>query len=167
MSAGRRNSTAPPLRFQMPPDERLGLVVGFVNQFLLAARQPVAGAAHRDQFVRDLVADSGLAQRTPTELRAAAQLCKALGRRPGQVLPRTQQEDFTFRRLGSHGVCSVVSVAAGEGLKEADIPDDLIFSMTDTEGADTYPICGAVWAVMFVKQPNDKAGALKLFLSST
>jgi phosphate transport system substrate-binding protein len=57
------------------------------------------------------------------------------------------------------------TVAAGEGLNEADIPDSLVFSMTNVDGADAYPICGAVWAVMYVKQPKDKAAAIKQFLT--
>jgi phosphate transport system substrate-binding protein len=69
-------------------------------------------------------------------------------------------------KAGKYVMASLQStIAAGEGLKEADIPDDLIFSMTDAEGADAYPICGAVWAVMYVKQPKDKAAALKEFLT--
>jgi phosphate transport system substrate-binding protein len=57
------------------------------------------------------------------------------------------------------------TVAAAEGLKEADIPDDLVFSLTDADGADAYPICGTTWAVLYVKQPPDKAAALKEFLT--
>jgi phosphate transport system substrate-binding protein len=55
------------------------------------------------------------------------------------------------------------TVAATEHLKEGDIPDDLRFSMTNAEGDESYPICGATWAVMFTKQAPDKAAALKEF----
>jgi phosphate transport system substrate-binding protein len=57
--------------------------------------------------------------------------------------------------------------AATESIKEADIPDDLAFSITDADGKDAYPIVGATWAVLFVKQPRDRAGALKDFFSWT
>jgi phosphate ABC transporter phosphate-binding protein len=57
------------------------------------------------------------------------------------------------------------TVAAAEGLKESDVPDDLVFSLTDAAGENAYPICGAVWAVMYVKQPRDKAAAVKEFLT--
>ncbi len=55
------------------------------------------------------------------------------------------------------------TISATEHLKESDIPDDLRFSMTNLEGDETYPICGATWAVMFTKQTPEKAAALKEF----
>jgi phosphate transport system substrate-binding protein len=55
------------------------------------------------------------------------------------------------------------TVAATENLKENDIPDDLKFSMTNAGGENSYPICGATWAVMFTKQSPEKAAALKQF----
>ena len=57
------------------------------------------------------------------------------------------------------------TIAAAESLKDSDIPDDLVFSMTDPEGADSYPICGVTWAMMYAKQPPDKAAALKQFFT--
>ncbi|HKI34169.1 MAG TPA: phosphate ABC transporter substrate-binding protein PstS [Gemmataceae bacterium] len=57
------------------------------------------------------------------------------------------------------------TVAATDNLKENDIPDDLRFSMTNLGGEETYPICGAVWAVMFTKQKPETAQALKDFFS--
>jgi phosphate transport system substrate-binding protein len=57
------------------------------------------------------------------------------------------------------------TIAASESLKAEDIPDNLVFSMTDPEGTDSYPICGITWAVMYTKQPPDKAAALKQFFT--
>jgi phosphate ABC transporter phosphate-binding protein len=42
--------------------------------------------------------------------------------------------------------------AAVHGLL-ADIPHDLTFQLTNTPGKSSYPICGAVWAVCYEKQP--------------
>jgi len=42
--------------------------------------------------------------------------------------------------------------AAVHGLL-ADIPDDLTFPLTNARGNAAYPICGAVWAVCYQKQP--------------
>jgi phosphate transport system substrate-binding protein len=53
--------------------------------------------------------------------------------------------------------------AAAASLK--DVPDDLRFSLTNAPGKDSYPICGATWVVCYVKQPKDKAKALKDFLT--
>jgi phosphate ABC transporter phosphate-binding protein len=55
-----------------------------------------------------------------------------------------------------------VTAAALVTLKE--IPDDLTFTVTDADGDDSYPICGVVWAVLYEKQPPDKAQALADFL---
>jgi phosphate transport system substrate-binding protein len=42
--------------------------------------------------------------------------------------------------------------AALSGLIDA-IPDDLTFGLTNKPGKDSYPICGAVWAVCYQDQP--------------
>jgi len=69
-------------------------------------------------------------------------------------------------RAGKFVMASLEStIAAAESLKDADIPDDLVFSMTDADGPDAYPIVGVVWAVMYAKQPPDKAAALKQFFT--
>jgi phosphate transport system substrate-binding protein len=55
-----------------------------------------------------------------------------------------------------------VSEAAENSLQG--IPADLRFSLTDPPGADSYPISGAVWTVLFV-HPDDNTGpALAAFL---
>jgi phosphate transport system substrate-binding protein len=53
------------------------------------------------------------------------------------------------------------TIAATEHLKDSEIPDDLKFSMTNMDGDESYPICGATWAVMFTKQKPEVAAALK------
>ena len=45
------------------------------------------------------------------------------------------------------------------------VPDDLRFSLTDPPGQGSYPICGATWAVVRVKQPADKKKHLVDFLT--
>ena len=55
---------------------------------------------------------------------------------------------------------SVTAAAAGA---LTDIPDDLRFSITNAPGKDAYPISGTTWAVVYVKQPVDKAKALADF----
>ena len=47
----------------------------------------------------------------------------------------------------------------------AKIPDDLRYSITNAPGDESYPIAGTVWALVFVKQPSDKAEPLQEFLS--
>jgi len=51
---------------------------------------------------------------------------------------------------------------AGEGALTS-IPDDLRFSLTDAPGTGVYPICGTTWAVLYVKQPPEKAKLLSSF----
>ena len=55
-----------------------------------------------------------------------------------------------------------VTAAADHALKE--IPNDLRFSLTDAAGKDSYPIAGANWAVLYVKQPSDKGKQVVEFL---
>ena len=44
------------------------------------------------------------------------------------------------------------------------IPNDLRFSITDAPGKGAYPISGATWAVVYVKQPPDKGQEVVNFL---
>jgi phosphate transport system substrate-binding protein len=63
-------------------------------------------------------------------------------------------------KAGEFVTASLESVtAAAAGLK--DVPDDLRFSMTDADGKDSYPISGTVWMVLYTKQPDNKAKAMK------
>jgi phosphate transport system substrate-binding protein len=54
---------------------------------------------------------------------------------------------------------SVTAAAAA-----AEVPADLRYSITNAAGDDAYPISGTTWAVLYVKQPPDKAAALHDFL---
>jgi phosphate transport system substrate-binding protein len=56
-----------------------------------------------------------------------------------------------------------VTKAAENSLKN--IRDDLRFSLTNAPGAESYPISGTTWAVLYVKQPEDKAKELVAFLT--
>jgi phosphate ABC transporter phosphate-binding protein len=46
-----------------------------------------------------------------------------------------------------------------------DIPDDLKYSIVNAPGEDAYPLAGTTWAVVYTKQPADKAKALADFLT--
>ena len=54
-----------------------------------------------------------------------------------------------------------ISAAAGSA---REIPDDMRFSMTDTPGANSYPIVGPCWAVVRVDQSTDRAAEIVRFL---
>jgi phosphate transport system substrate-binding protein len=77
------------------------------------------------------------------------------------------KNDITFGKvLNSKGKAikadlkSVTAAAAS-----ATIPEDLRYSITNADGEDAYPIAGTVWAVVYVKQPANKAETLKEFLT--
>jgi phosphate ABC transporter phosphate-binding protein len=52
--------------------------------------------------------------------------------------------------------------AAAQEKKE--IPDDLCLTFVDAPGEKSYPICGVVWAVLYVNQPADRRKTLIDFL---
>jgi phosphate transport system substrate-binding protein len=56
------------------------------------------------------------------------------------------------------------SVTAAAASSIADIPDTLRYSLTNAKGKDAYPICGTVWAVLYVKQSSDKGKTVVDFL---
>jgi phosphate transport system substrate-binding protein len=56
------------------------------------------------------------------------------------------------------------SVTAAAHAVLTTIPEDLCFSLTDAPGKDSFPICGATWAVVFVKQPPGKEKDIVQFL---
>jgi ABC-type phosphate transport system substrate-binding protein len=51
---------------------------------------------------------------------------------------------------------------AAEGAA-ASIPDDLRYSLTNAPGAEAYPICATVWAVIYAKQNPAKTKAMRDF----
>jgi phosphate transport system substrate-binding protein len=69
---------------------------------------------------------------------------------------KNKEGEFVMASLDS------VTKAADGALK--DIPDDLRYSLTDAPGKEAYPICGTTWAVLYGKQPANKAKALADFL---
>ncbi len=80
------------------------------------------------------------------------------------VLRNKIQYGSVRNREGEFVRASLESVTrAAEGAL-TDIPDDLRYSLTDAPGKGAYPICGTTWAVLYVKQPADKAQLLKDFL---
>lgn len=55
--------------------------------------------------------------------------------------------------------------AAGAALVEAKkVPADLRYSLVDAPGAESYPLSGTTWAVLYVNQPAEQGKALKAFL---
>ena len=69
---------------------------------------------------------------------------------------QNKEGEFVLASLDS------VTKAADGALK--DIPADLRYSLTDAPGKEAYPICGTTWAVLYAKQPANKAKALADFL---
>jgi phosphate transport system substrate-binding protein len=51
-----------------------------------------------------------------------------------------------------------VTAAAAGALQEDAPPKDLTFNLTNKSGKDTYPICGAVWAVLYQNQTKNDSG---------
>ena len=52
--------------------------------------------------------------------------------------------------------------AAAAGLKN--VPENLCYSLTDSEGPEAYPIVGTTWAVLYEKQPAGKKQTVVDFL---
>jgi phosphate transport system substrate-binding protein len=57
-------------------------------------------------------------------------------------------------RAGKFILADLASVT--EAAKRAKIPDDLRFSIVNSPGEKTYPICGTTWAVLYVDQSGNK-----------
>jgi phosphate transport system substrate-binding protein len=56
-----------------------------------------------------------------------------------------------------------ITKAADNSLKT--IRDDLRFSLTNAAGAESYPISGATWAVLYTKPPDDHGKEVTAFLA--
>jgi phosphate transport system substrate-binding protein len=67
-------------------------------------------------------------------------------------------------KAGHYIVPGLKSVTAAADAALGNIPEDLRYSLTDTPGKDSYPICGVAWAIVYAKQPGGKARALRDFL---
>jgi phosphate transport system substrate-binding protein len=50
----------------------------------------------------------------------------------------------------------LLSLTAAAHAAVADLPDDLRYSLVDAPGKNSYPICGTVWAILYVDQPEEK-----------
>jgi phosphate ABC transporter phosphate-binding protein len=57
-----------------------------------------------------------------------------------------------------------VSAAARGAVLAGHVPEDLCFNLTNMAGDTTYPICGAVWAVLYRNQPKDTGKDVVKFL---
>lgn len=71
---------------------------------------------------------------------------------------RIKNADGNFVQGSLEGV-----TAAAEGAL-TDIPVDLRFSLTNASGKDAYPISGATWAVVYIKQEGDRGQRVIDFL---
>lgn len=67
-------------------------------------------------------------------------------------------------RAGAFVRASPESVRQAAAAMLTKIPDNLCFSLTDPPGAESYPISGTVWAVMYRKLPADRRDILVPFL---
>ncbi len=56
------------------------------------------------------------------------------------------------------------SITAAADNSLSNIPEDLRYSITDSDGKDSYPICGTTWAILYVNQPADKGRQVVDFL---
>jgi phosphate transport system substrate-binding protein len=59
-------------------------------------------------------------------------------------------------REGKFILADLASVTAAA--QRAKIPDDLRFSIVNSPGSKTYPICGTTWAVLYANQTRNKQG---------
>jgi phosphate transport system substrate-binding protein len=73
--------------------------------------------------------------------------------------PKLKNADGNFVQGSLEGV-----TAAAEGALAA-LADDLRFSLTHAAGKDAYPISGATWAVVYVKQKGDRGQRVVDFLN--
>jgi phosphate transport system substrate-binding protein len=101
------------------------------------------------------------------------ELARAISQTPGGIgyvdlihaLRTRIQQARVKNREGNFVQGSLEGVtAAGEGALTA-IPDDLRFSLSNAPGKDAYPISGATWAIVYVKQSKDRGQRLVDFLS--
>ena len=96
----------------------------------------------------------------------------ALSRTPGAIgyldatdaLATGLPLDEVMNRAGEPVGPTLVGVVAAMQAREAEVPDDLRFSLADAPGRDSYPLAGVVWVVSYTKQPAAKAGPLRDFL---
>ncbi len=95
-----------------------------------------------------------------------------VGRTPGAigyvellyVLRNKIQFGSVKNREGEFIQASLESVTRAADGALSTLPDDLRYSLTDASGQGVYPICGTTWAVLYVKQPAQKAKLLANFL---
>jgi phosphate transport system substrate-binding protein len=94
-------------------------------------------------------------QKTPGAI-GYVELIHALQKRLPHARVKNKEGNFVQASLES-------VTAASASL--TNVPDDLRFSLTNTQGRDVYPISGATWAVLYVNQPGDRGQRLRDFLT--
>jgi phosphate transport system substrate-binding protein len=80
------------------------------------------------------------------------------------ALQRKMKFGAVKNREGNYVLASLEGVTAAAEAALTDIPDDLRFSLTNAPGKESYPICGTTWAIVHVRQPEDKAKEVVNFL---
>jgi phosphate ABC transporter phosphate-binding protein len=79
------------------------------------------------------------------------------------VLRNKIQFGSVRNQAGEFVLASLDSITrAAEGAL-TNIPEDLRYSLNDAPGKEAYPICGTTWAVLYRKQPPQKARLLASF----
>jgi len=110
---------------------------------------PVGSAAPGNEGVAEYV------MRTPGSI-GYVELAFAYRRQLSFGLVQNSEKEFIKAGLESVGKAATNSLTT--------IPEDLRFSLTNAPGKGSYPICGATWAVVHIKQTPDKKTQLTHFL---
>jgi phosphate ABC transporter phosphate-binding protein len=121
---------------------------------------------------------SGITVKWPKDLKGSAEngtssVAGFIAKNPGAIgyieLTYALQNKIAFAAVknkeGKFITASLESVTkAGDNALKA-VRDDLRFSLTNAEGAESYPISGGTWAVLYVNQEGDKGKELAAFLN--
>ena len=83
--------------------------------------------------------------------------------------PVAEQNELKFgyvkNKTGNFVECSPDALTAAAEGASADISDDLLFTMDDAPGTDSYPIGSVIWAVIYMKQTGDQGRQILDFLA--
>ncbi|HKA08109.1 MAG TPA: phosphate ABC transporter substrate-binding protein PstS [Gemmataceae bacterium] len=99
-------------------------------------------------------------------------VAKAVSRKVGAIgyvelsfaLERNLNVGSVKNQSGSYVEPTLESVTAAAQASLRTIPADLRYTLTDAPGADSYPIAGTAWAVLYVRQTGPKSKELVKFL---
>src|SRR5262245_61199495 len=99
-------------------------------------------------------------------------VARAVSRRVGAIgyvelafaLERNLNVSLVQNQTGRYVEASLESVAAAADAALQTIPPDLRYTFTDAPGADSYPIAGTTWAVLYAKQTGRTGRELLRFV---